>query len=107
MSRHSISADRTCMRFRRTARKWLRSEEHTSELQSRLNLVCRLLLEKKKKHHVMRGPRVSHSDRRGSVGGTWHSPRRWAGVRGARTHTVPSQPLPSDAGGHVVACGVR
>src|SRR2546422_2773560 len=28
---------------------WIRSEEHTSELQSRLHLVCRLLLEKKKK----------------------------------------------------------
>src|SRR2546422_2977221 len=28
---------------------WPRSEEHTSELQSRLQLVCRLLLEKKKK----------------------------------------------------------
>src|SRR2546422_4962609 len=28
-----------------------RSEEHTSELQSRLHLVCRLLLEKKKKNH--------------------------------------------------------
>src|SRR3712207_7754442 len=28
-----------------------RSEEHTSELQSRQYLVCRLLLEKKKKHH--------------------------------------------------------
>src|SRR2546422_6098587 len=28
-----------------------RSEEHTSELQSRLHLVCRLLLEKKKKRH--------------------------------------------------------
>src|SRR2546422_1747884 len=28
-----------------------RSEEHTSELQSRLHLVCRLLLEKKKKTH--------------------------------------------------------
>src|SRR5712675_2687361 len=27
---------------------WPRSEEHTSELQSRLHLVCRLLLEKKK-----------------------------------------------------------
>src|SRR5437868_12430183 len=27
-----------------------RSEEHTSELQSRFDLVCRLLLEKKKKH---------------------------------------------------------
>src|SRR5256884_5975292 len=29
-----------------------RSEEHTSELQSRLHLVCRLLLEKKKKYHT-------------------------------------------------------
>src|SRR5262249_60853786 len=28
-----------------------RSEEHTSELQSLTNLVCRLLLEKKKTHH--------------------------------------------------------
>src|SRR3712207_8556453 len=28
---------------------WVRSEEHTSELQSRQYLVCRLLLEKKKK----------------------------------------------------------
>src|SRR5438105_7976257 len=38
---------------RRSARKSLdrrkRSEEHTSELQSRVDLVCRLLLEKKKK----------------------------------------------------------
>src|SRR5260370_9603261 len=31
-----------------------RSEEHTSELQSHLNLVCRLLLEKKKKTHQSR-----------------------------------------------------
>src|SRR2546422_5033342 len=29
-----------------------RSEEHTSELQSRLHLVCRLLLEKKKKSQI-------------------------------------------------------
>src|SRR2546422_4794365 len=31
-----------------------RSEEHTSELQSRLHLVCRLLLEKKKNHERSR-----------------------------------------------------
>src|SRR5260370_6084409 len=30
----------------------IRSEEHTSELQSHLNLVCRLLLEKKKKNET-------------------------------------------------------
>src|SRR5260370_8125800 len=34
-------------------RKSGRSEEHTSELQSHLNLVCRLLLEKKKKTHTI------------------------------------------------------
>src|SRR6266536_5131180 len=32
--------------------RYLRSEEHTSELQSRVDLVCRLLLEKKKNNHV-------------------------------------------------------
>src|SRR5687768_17722756 len=32
-------------------RQGCRSEEHTSELQSRLHLVCRLLLEKKKKEN--------------------------------------------------------
>src|SRR2546426_8467139 len=32
----------------------MRSEEHTSELQSPCNLVCRLLLEKKKKNHTPR-----------------------------------------------------
>src|SRR2546422_6161303 len=32
-----------------------RSEEHTSELQSRLHLVCRLLLEKKKTQHAIGG----------------------------------------------------
>src|SRR2546422_1599828 len=35
-----------------------RSEEHTSELQSRLHLVCRLLLEKKKTNH--RGQPAAH-----------------------------------------------
>src|SRR2546422_8242824 len=35
--------------IRVAAGKGARSEEHTSELQSRLHLVCRLLLEKKKK----------------------------------------------------------
>src|SRR2546429_2541710 len=35
-------------------RRAARSEEHTSELQSRLHLVCRLLLEKKKKHDYRR-----------------------------------------------------
>src|SRR5436190_5116574 len=34
-----------------TDRSLIRSEEHTSELQSHSDLVCRLLLEKKKKEH--------------------------------------------------------
>src|SRR5256885_7591003 len=33
-----------------------RSEEHTSELQSPCNLVCRLLLEKKKKYIILKHP---------------------------------------------------
>src|SRR5262245_63903645 len=43
-------------RHRGTADRFPRSEEHTSELQSLRHLVCRLLLEKKKKkqHTVMR-----------------------------------------------------
>src|SRR5688500_19507968 len=36
--------------FKAAERALLRSEEHTSELQSPCNLVCRLLLEKKKKY---------------------------------------------------------
>src|SRR2546429_3868507 len=36
----------------RSGRAQHRSEEHTSELQSRLHLVCRLLLEKKKKKQI-------------------------------------------------------
>src|SRR5690349_22864142 len=38
-----------------------RSEEHTSELQSRRDLVCRLLLEKKKKNKSQNGPRVTNT----------------------------------------------
>src|SRR5690349_23034512 len=37
---------------RRARRAAARSEEHTSELQSRRDLVCRLLLEKKKKKEI-------------------------------------------------------
>src|SRR2546427_9342167 len=37
-----------------------RSEEHTSELQSQSNLVCRLLLEKKKKNHDTTAHQLTH-----------------------------------------------
>src|SRR2546422_1619683 len=60
------------MKFPRNARIFRRSEEHTSELQSRLHLVCRLLLEKKKKkkdnNYIVKGPHnienVSYSEER-------------------------------------------
>src|SRR2546426_2165318 len=39
-----------------------RSEEHTSELQSPCNLVCRLLLEKKKQHFAAMRSRISGSN---------------------------------------------
>src|SRR2546429_1398658 len=38
-----------------------RSEEHTSELQSRLHLVCRLLLEKKKIFHIAQKVAMLHN----------------------------------------------
>src|SRR2546428_9799964 len=40
---------------------WTRSEEHTSELQSRSDLVCRLLLEKKKRNTQTFSDRCIHS----------------------------------------------
>src|ERR1041385_9409154 len=50
-----------------------RSEEHTSELQSRLHLVCRLLLEKKKKKHTTTTlPAVSRP--RGAPGSSCRAP---------------------------------
>src|SRR5687768_17770479 len=56
----NLYPEQPCSKYCRNARRYLllsvsckwkttRSEEHTSELQSRLHLVCRLLLEKKKK----------------------------------------------------------
>src|SRR2546427_9432846 len=66
--RHAAAA--WCLRHRRHAqgraaargrlarRLAARSEEHTSELQSQSNLVCRLLLEKKKKNDNQNSSRV-------------------------------------------------
>src|SRR2546430_7083001 len=47
-------------RSRRRAGAERRSEEHTSELQSQSNLVCRLLLEKKKKQTNMQLSNTAH-----------------------------------------------
>src|SRR2546422_6515639 len=48
------AANRLAVTAGRTVAENPRSEEHTSELQSRLHLVCRLLLEKKKKKELAR-----------------------------------------------------
>src|SRR2546430_13512823 len=46
--RRRVGVRRIALQIGRDARRSARSEEHTSELQSQSNLVCRLLLEKKK-----------------------------------------------------------
>src|SRR5260370_1605567 len=50
---------RTSTPARRSSGCTMRSEEHTSELQSHLNLVCRLLLEKKKNKDTRRRHRLT------------------------------------------------
>src|SRR2546430_6662615 len=51
-SKPSPSCCPAARRRRRSTHSTSRSEEHTSELQSQSNLVCRLLLEKKNKHNA-------------------------------------------------------
>src|SRR2546429_2696106 len=68
-----------------------RSEEHTSELQSRLHLVCRLLLEKKKKTPC--SPRracadVRHPCRTPAITLRTHAPPAHLGCRYCRYLTV-------------------
>src|SRR2546430_13330569 len=76
-----------------------RSEEHTSELQSQSNLVCRLLLEKKKHCTINASPRSSSTT-------AWSSPdtdrtSKSACLTAARTSPTPSDPhttpRPADA----------
>src|SRR2546429_9197734 len=51
VARRCVGAD-CARRARCVGSRGRRSEEHTSELQSRLHLVCRLLLEKKKRNNT-------------------------------------------------------
>src|SRR5687768_18086400 len=55
---YSGAGERSRVELSPKAKESVRSEEHTSELQSRLHLVCRLLLEKKKKMQQGHGERV-------------------------------------------------
>src|SRR3712207_8697310 len=58
----STATSGTCTTPARTVRG-LRSEEHTSELQSRQYLVCRLLLEKKNNHPLeLHNPQYTSND---------------------------------------------
>src|SRR2546430_3938255 len=59
----------------------LRSEEHTSELQSQSNLVCRLLLEKKNTQTASRLLRSTRGRRPGSL-------LRWPETCGPRLHAL-------------------
>src|SRR5438034_4826075 len=56
-----VAAARDCRRAAAT----MRSEEHTSELQSHSDLVCRLLLEKKKRNHDALYHAATHVTHRG------------------------------------------
>src|SRR2546430_10191572 len=51
LSAQCLQGSGTIRRYLRAVAEEFRSEEHTSELQSQSNLVCRLLLEKKKQNH--------------------------------------------------------
>src|SRR5689334_24624459 len=55
---HNVRADPTAVMIQDGPEPWdaVRSEEHTSELQSQFHLVCRLLLEKKKSELEKRRP---------------------------------------------------
>src|SRR5262245_65687887 len=57
VERTRLAHERTLIAWLRTALSMIRSEEHTSELQSLRHLVCRLLLEKKKKKTTERSER--------------------------------------------------
>src|SRR3989440_2920832 len=64
----AIAGVKTRSRTTLDVAKQVRSEEHTSELQSRSDLVCRLLLEKKKKKltgasYMVRAPRAVNLSR--------------------------------------------
>src|SRR5690348_18179092 len=61
----ALTIQRTYFREHGTTLRGLRSEEHTSELQSPVHLVCRLLLEKKKKktNNTRTQKKKTHIDR--------------------------------------------
>src|SRR2546430_12319969 len=74
-SRRHRSAPRRAFRAGSTPRR--RSEEHTSELQSQTNLVCRLLLEKKKLKHVEHPLKYTKIKRHNNSASLQQAPLLW------------------------------
>src|SRR5262245_32544434 len=76
MVRPRIAPSNSAPTFRFASAGAIRSEEHTSELQSLRHLVCRLLLEKKNKHNAkeacQRDP-PTRADYRNPLDAPWHS----------------------------------
>src|SRR2546430_7904086 len=77
-----------------------RSEEHTSELQSQSNLVCRLLLEKKKKKHDTDAVELAETEPYCGYRGHWQAPdpRRTDGAWDFMPPRQHSPGNPPDAG---------
>src|SRR3989454_8819607 len=58
---HAVARDKRGSHLALSLERLERSEEHTSELQSPCNLVCRLLLEKKKKNTIIQTTNILDS----------------------------------------------
>src|SRR2546430_4426456 len=87
---HAVIAALSRSSLRLAAPVFMRSEEHTSELQSQSNLVCRLLLEEKQMPHLAEFAAIG-SQQRFDVGNHAARPslfRRRAHTRQSLTHAV-------------------
>src|SRR2546430_12673319 len=82
----------------------LRSEEHTSELQSQSNLVCRLLLEKKKQHHTLSHPKEASANH--VLAALAESPAHIANIAGAQLDMSIPAYLPT-RGSHALSYTLR
>src|SRR2546421_7485514 len=83
------------LEVRCTTSKLSRSEEHTSELQSRSDLVCRLLLEKKKKQNL---PNINTQQRSARIKKEGKSDIKVIAIEGAR-RVAPSDDTSESATG--------
>src|SRR5256886_6862510 len=88
-----------------TGQRAPRSEEHTSELQSQSNLVCRLLLEKKKKKHELLAIRYRRQPPRDYTART-HAYRKTASVKYYGLHAQHAVGSAEASGGLTLLCSV-